>query len=214
MILMGPPGAGKGTQAKLLERQFQVPHVSSGDLLRDAIKQQTAMGLEAKHFMDRGELVPDPLLLAVIEARLREADCQGGFILDGFPRTLPQAETLCTMLKAAGQKINCVTSLRVPTEDLVRRLSGRRTCPDCGAMYHVTLNPPAAPGRCDRCGGQLSQRDDDREETVVARMGVYERQTAPVLAAYRKCGLLREVDGVGSQQQVFERILAAAQGTT
>jgi len=212
MILMGPPGAGKGTQAKLLEQHFQVPHVSSGDLLRNAIKQKTKMGVEAKRFMDRGELVPDAVLLQAIEDRLQQADCRTGFILDGFPRTLPQVDALCAMVTSMGTKIDRVTSLRVPKEAVVKRISGRRTCHDCGAMYHVTYDPPTTPEICDRCHGELYQREDDREETVMARLEVYERQTAPLLAAYRTCGLLREVDGVGSQHEVLERILAVVQG--
>ena len=211
MILMGPPGAGKGTQAKLLESHFQVRHISSGDLLRGAVKQQTPLGVQAKRYMDRGELVPDEVLLGTIEECLRQDDSRRGFILDGFPRTMPQAEALCALLHAMNAEVDDVTSIRVPREDLVKRLSGRRTCRECGAMYHVVFDPPRKVGICNRCGGELYQRDDDQEATIIARLDVYDRQTSPVLNKYRRRGLLREVDGVGSREQVFDRILAQVQ---
>lgn len=211
MILMGPPGAGKGTQAKLLQERFDVPHISSGDLLRSAVKRKTAMGRQAKRFMDRGELVPDDILLGAIEERLKRNDCAKGFILDGFPRTVVQADALAAMLAKEGTDIAHVTSLTVPREELVKRLSGRRTCRDCGAMYHIIFDPPSNTGICNKCNGELYQRDDDQEDTILARLDVYERQTAPLLASYKERRLLREIDGVGSQDQVFERLLKAVQ---
>lgn len=208
MILMGPPGAGKGTQAKLLQERFDVPHVSSGDLLRSAVKRKTAMGVQAKRFMDRGELVPDDILLGAIEERLKRNDCAKGFILDGFPRTEGQTDALAAMLAKGGTGIDHVTSLTVPRDEVVKRLGGRRTCRDCGAMYHIIFDPPSNFGICNKCNGELYQRDDDQEDTILARLDVYDRQTARLMALYRERGLLREVDGVGSQDQVFERLLA------
>lgn len=211
MILMGPPGAGKGTQAKLLEQRFQVPHISSGDLLRAAVKRKTKMGLQAKRFMDRGELVPDDVLIGAIEDRLREDDCRKGFLLDGFPRTLPQADALRNMLERLNAEVRHVVSIRVPNEDLVKRMSGRRVCRECGAMYHIIFDPPSNEGICNKCNGELYQRDDDQEDTILARLEVYERQTAPLIALYREAGLLREVDGIGGQDQVLQRILTQVQ---
>jgi len=211
MILMGPPGAGKGTQAKLLQKRFDVPHVSSGDLLRSAVSRETAMGVQAKRFMDRGELVPDDILLGAIEERLNRNDCANGFILDGFPRTVAQADALTVMLAKRGVGIDHVASLTVPRDEVVRRLSGRRTCRDCGAMYHIIFDPPSNRGICNQCNGELYQRDDDKEDTIRARLDVYDRQTARLMELYRERGLLREVDGVGSQDQVFGRLLAAVQ---
>ncbi len=205
--MMGPPGAGKGTQAKLLEKRFELPHISSGDLLRTAVKRKTQHGMRAKRLMDRGELVPDDIMLAVIEERLQQADCAKGFILDGFPRTVAQADALAAILGSSGTQIDGVVSIVVPREELVKRLAGRRTCRECGAMYHIIFEPPNNPGICNKCNGELYQRDDDQEDTVIARLEVYERATAPLLAAYRQRGVLREVAGVGSPDQVFARIL-------
>jgi adenylate kinase len=211
MILMGPPGAGKGTQAKLLQERLDVPHISSGDLLRHAAKRKTVMGLQAKRFMDRGELVPDDVLMGAIEERLRRNDCARGFILDGFPRTTAQAAALDTMLAGMGTRIDNVTSLTVPREELVKRISGRRTCRDCGTMYHIIFDPPVNPDICNRCNGELYQREDDQEDTILARLEVYERQTAPLLAHYRQSRLLHEVDGTGSPDQVAARIFEQVQ---
>jgi adenylate kinase len=208
MILMGPPGAGKGTQAKLLQERFDVPHISSGDLLRAAVRRKTPLGVQAKRFMDRGELVPDDVLSGAIEERLRRNDCAKGFILDGFPRTVAQADALAAMLKTMGTQIDNVTSITVPRDELVKRLSGRRTCRDCGAMYHIIFDPSNNPGICNKCNGELYQRDDDQEDTIIARLDVYDRQTAPLLALYRQRAVLHEIDGVGSPDQVLERILA------
>jgi adenylate kinase len=211
MILMGPPGAGKGTQAKLLEKRLNVPHISSGDLLREAVRHKRPLGLQAKRYMDRGELVPDAIMLGVIDERLRAPDCTKGFILDGFPRTVQQATALTAMLSERGAKIDNVTSITVPREVLVKRLTGRRTCRECGAMYHIIFDPPNNPGMCNKCNGELYQRDDDQEDTIVARLEVYDRQTEPLLAVYRTAGLLHEVSGLGSQEQVFARILEQVQ---
>jgi adenylate kinase len=208
MILMGPPGAGKGTQAKLLQERFDVPHISSGDLLRSAVRRKTPQGVQAKRFMDRGELVPDEVILGTIEDWLRQNDCSKGVILDGFPRTVAQADALDAMLKTMGTRIDNVTSIVVPRDELVKRLSGRRTCRECGALYHIIFDPPSNPNMCNKCNGELYQRDDDQEDTIIARLEVYERQTAPLLALYRQRSLLHEVDGVGSPNQVLERILA------
>ena len=211
MILMGPPGAGKGTQAKLLNERFNVPHISSGDLLRNAVRRKTAMGLQAKRYMDRGDLVPDEILLGAIEERLGQEDCVRGFLLDGFPRTLAQADTLAAMLAKMGTQIEHAVSIGVPRDELVKRLSGRRTCRECGALYHIIYDPPVNAGICNKCNGELYQRDDDQEDTIRARLDVYDRQTAPLLAYYRKNHLLREVDGIGSQDQVFARLLEQVQ---
>lgn len=208
---MGPPGAGKGTQAKLLETHFQVRHISSGDLLRVAVKKKTPLGVQAKRYMDRGELVPDEVMMGTIEESLRQNDTRNGFILDGFPRTVPQVDALCALLQGMGIRLDAVTSVQVPRPDLVKRLSGRRTCRECGAMYHIIFDPPSTAGICNKCNGELYQRDDDQEETIIARLEVYDRQTTPVLNKYRERGLLREVEGVGSREQVFERILAQVQ---
>ena len=211
MILVGPPGAGKGTQAKLLERELNVPHISSGDLLREAVRRQTPLGIAARQYLERGELVPDDILLGAMEDRLSARDCAAGFILDGFPRTVAQADALGLMLARVKAQLEAVISLKVPREELVRRLAGRRTCRTCGALYHLELNPPRAAGVCDLCGGQLYQREDDQEDTIRARLDVYDRQTAPLLAYYAAVGLLGEVDGTGAQSQVFERILRRIQ---
>jgi len=208
---MGPPGSGKGTQAKLLSQRFGVPHVSSGDLLRSAVKRKTPMGIRAKRYMDRGELVPDDIVLGAVEERLREPDCARGFILDGYPRTLAQDGALRAMLARMQARIDAVVSLAVAREEVVKRLTGRRTCRECGASYHIIFDPPCNPGICNRCNGELFQRDDDQEDTVLARLDVYERNTAPLVAAYRQGSLLCEVDGVGGQEQVLERILTRVQ---
>jgi adenylate kinase len=211
MILMGPPGAGKGTQAKLLQQRLRVPHVSSGDLLRDAVRRRSPMGLQAKRFMDRGELVPDAVVLGAVEERLRQDDCADGFILDGFPRTVAQADALAALLHRSGARIDRVVSLTVPRQDLVKRLSGRRTCRNCGTMYHIIFDPPTNAGICNKCQGDLYQRDDDHEDTIGARLDVYERQTAPLLALYRHQSLLCEIDGVGGQEQVLQRLVGCVE---
>lgn len=211
MVFIGPPGAGKGTQAKLLAEQLRVPHISSGDLLRQAVKRKTPLGLQAKRFMDRGELVPDGVLLGAMEERLRQTDAANGFILDGFPRTVAQADALTAMLGRLGTHLDHVISIAVPREEVVKRLSGRRTCRECGALYHIIFDPPNNPDTCNKCNGELYQRDDDQEDTILARLDVYGRVTAPLVAAYARQGLIREVDGTGSRDQVLQRILQQAQ---
>jgi adenylate kinase len=208
IVLLGPPGAGKGTQAKLMQERIGVHHISSGDLLRAAVAARSELGRAAQAYMSRGELVPDALVIDMIEHRLRQNGFDPGFMLDGFPRTVAQAEALEDRLSGQHMPLQHVISLEVPREELVRRLSGRRTCRQCSAMYHVDLDPPKQAGVCDRCSGELYQRDDDREETIRARLGVYDTATAPLTAFYRGRGLLREVDGTGATEQVLERVLS------
>jgi adenylate kinase len=213
IVLLGAPGAGKGTQAKLLHDHFGIPQISTGEMLRQAVQSGAALGKEAKRFMDRGELVPDSVILDLVNDRLSASGSRRGFLLDGFPRTVAQAEAFEIMLAERKLALDGAVSLRVPSAILVARLSGRRTCRQCGAMYHVRFNPPKAECVCDRCGGELYQRDDDREETIEARMEVYERQSAPVYDHFRARGLLREVDGTGSSEEVFRKILRQLQKT-
>jgi adenylate kinase len=213
IVLLGPPGAGKGTQAKLLQDHFRIPQISTGDMLRRAAQSGTALGQQAKQFMDRGELVPDSVVLDLVEERLLADDCREGFLLDGFPRTVAQAEAFEKTIARRNLHLDGAVSLRVPSAALIARLSGRRTCKQCGAMYHVRFNPPKTEGVCDRCGGELVQRDDDREATIEARMEVYERQTAPVYDHFRAKGLLREIDGAGTTEQVFRKILHGLRDT-
>ncbi len=206
-MLLGPPGAGKGTQSKLLQEHLRIPQISTGDMLRRVIEQGTALGKKAKEFMDRGDLVPDELIIDIVEQRLAGDDCKRGFLLDGFPRTAEQVRALDGMLGKMNVKIDAAVALLVPRAELIRRLSGRRTCRNCGTMYHVTSNPPEKRGVCDHCGGELYQRVDDKEETIGARFDVYEEQSASLRPLYRERGLLREIDGTKGTQQVFDRIL-------
>ena len=206
---MGTPGAGKGTQAKLLASRFGACHVSTGDLLREAARRGSQLGLEAKRSMEQGRLVPDEVVVDLVAERLDAADCQGGFLLDGFPRTLAQARALDALLARRGQPLGGVLLITLPREDALKRLAGRRVCEQCGAMFHSSFDPPAQADRCDRCGGRLVQRADDREETVRHRMEVYGRETAPVLEHYRAAGLLCEIDGTGSREDVFRRVAAS-----
>jgi len=206
LILVGPPGAGKGTQAALLQKTFNIPHISTGDLLREAVREKTVLGKQAQVHMDAGELVPDQLVTAMVAERLQHPDCAQGFILDGFPRTIVQAEALATELTQHRQKLDGVVSIVVPRAELVERLCGRRVCRECGALYHGRFDPPRTAGVCDRCQGPLYQRSDDNPETVDARLAVYERATAPLLSHYRDQGLLLEVNGNGTPEEVFQRI--------
>ncbi len=207
---MGAPGAGKGTQAKRLAERAQVAHISTGDILRRARDDDTVLGQEARRYMDAGQLVPDDVVVGIVQERLAQADCAGGFILDGFPRTVPQAVALDAILAQERHALGTVLHIAVPREELVQRLSGRRVCRSCGAMFHVRFDPPAKAGRCDRCAGELSQREDDREDTIRHRMDVYEAETALVLQRYGAAGLLREVPGTGSREDVFARVVACA----
>jgi len=209
LILFGPPGAGKGTQAQRLLAAYGTPQISTGDILRQAVKDGTPAGRQAKPLMEAGKLVPDALVISIVEERLKRADCQAGFVLDGFPRTVAQAEALDAMLTSLGRRIDHVLSLEVPLEMVVERLTGRRCCPADGRVYHVTEAPPKAAGVCDACGSALVQRPDDREEVVRARQLTYRRDTEPLKAFYAKRGLLRSVDGTGTPDEVFARIQAA-----
>lgn len=209
LILFGPPGAGKGTQAQFLVDTYGVPQISTGDMLRAAVKNQTPLGLKAQAIMQQGGLVSDEIVLGIVEERLAQQDCHGGFVLDGFPRTIPQADALVAILQRAGRAIEHVVSLEVETEEIVKRLSGRRSCPSCGKGYHVTYDAPKQAGVCDACGAALVQRDDDREETVRNRLSVYEQQTAPLKDYYRLQGLLRTIPGMGPIAEVQQRIAAA-----
>jgi adenylate kinase len=206
IILLGPPGAGKGTQAKMLIDKYRMPQISTGDILRAAVKEGTPLGKEAKSYMDKGQLVPDSVVIGIVEDRIQQPDCRNGYMLDGFPRTVPQAEALDEMLRKRKAKIDHVVSVEVARDELVKRLTGRRTCRECGAGFHVHFDPPKKTGTCDKCGGELYQRDDDNEKTVTARLQVYESQTLPLIEYYRKQGKLRPVDGVGEMKTIFERI--------
>ncbi len=208
-ILLGPPGAGKGTQAKLMIDKWNIPQVSTGDILRAAVREGTPLGVEAQGFMDRGELVPDRVVIGIIAERLKEEDAAAGFILDGFPRTIPQAEALQEILKDLGRDIDHVISIDVDDEELVTRLTGRRMCKGCGESFHVVFNPPARERVCDRCDGELYQRDDDKEATIRQRLAVYSEQTQPLIAYYEKQGKVRRIDGTGSIEDIFSRILKA-----
>lgn len=207
LILLGPPGAGKGTQAKMLTERFGIPQISTGDILRAAVKDGTPMGVKAKSFMDAGGLVPDAVVIGIVQERLQQQDCGKGFILDGFPRTTAQAEALKLTLKQLGKELDRVVSLEVDVEALVVRLTGRRTCKDCGRGFHVQFDPPQVEGVCDSCGGSLMQRDDDREATIRHRLDVYEQQTSPLIAFYRNEGLLASIDGMLAMDAVQEALL-------
>jgi adenylate kinase len=206
--LLGPPGAGKGTQADLLAGRYQIPKISTGDMLREAAREGTDLGVKAKGYTDHGLLVPDEMILALVRERLARADCRAGFLLDGFPRTVGQADALQGMLEQEGLALEAVIDLEVDTEELIRRLSGRRTCPVCERSYHVTARPPRVPGRCDLSHGELIQRDDDREQVIRERLAEYRRRTAPVLSHYETKGLLRPVCG----QQPADAVTAAIIG--
>ncbi len=206
IILLGPPGAGKGTQAQKLVEGLKVPQISTGDLLRKAVREGTDLGLKAKSYMDRGELVPDLIVVGMLEERLQDKDCAEGFILDGFPRAVSQAESLEKMLLTMDRKIDHVVSIDVIEEELVKRLTGRKSCPKCSAMFHVVFQPPKKEGICDLCGGTLFTREDDKEETIRNRLEVYRRQTEPLKSFYEQRGLLRIVDGIGSPADITARI--------
>ncbi|MBW1990610.1 MAG: adenylate kinase [Deltaproteobacteria bacterium] len=206
LILLGGPGAGKGTQAKKLIEKYQIPQVSTGDILREAVKEGTPLGKKAKEFMDAGQLVPDEVVIGIVEERLKQPDCQKGFILDGFPRTVPQAEALDQVLAKMNSGIDHVISIEVDEEELVTRLTGRRTCRNCGQMYHIKFNPPKQEGVCDKCGGELYQRDDDNEATVRSRLATYNQATKPLVDYYAGKGLLRTIPGAGQIDDIFNKI--------
>jgi len=206
---MGPPGAGKGTQAEMLLKELDISHVSTGDMFRAAIKAGTEMGKKAKEYMDAGKLVPDEVVVGMVKERLSQPDCAKGFLLDGFPRTLPQADALSATLDEMGIKLNGVINVDVPREKLMARLTGRRVCRGCGASYHMIFNPPANEGVCNSCGGELYQRDDDNEATVSNRLDVYEAQTQPLIDYYKNKGLLININGDQDINKVLADILAA-----
>ncbi|MCC6346262.1 MAG: adenylate kinase [Nitrospirales bacterium] len=209
IVLLGAPGAGKGTQAKKLVEKYPVPQVSTGDLLRAAVAAGTALGREARSYMDKGELVPDSVVLGMVEERLRQEDCKKGYILDGFPRNTKQAEALDRMLASLDMSLNAAISVDVPFEDLMKRLTGRRTCKACGQMYNIHFNAPRKEGVCDKCGGELFQRDDDREGTIRKRLEVYNAQTAPLIDYYGEKDILHVVSGTGSIDEIFCRVCTA-----
>jgi adenylate kinase len=206
LVLMGLPGAGKGTQADKIVGKYNIPHISTGDMFRAAIKEGTELGLQAKSFMDKGELVPDEVTIGIVRERLSKADCGNGFLLDGFPRTVAQAEALDTMLADLGKKIDYVINIDVDQSILMERLTGRRICKNCGATYHLVFNPPAKEGVCDRCGGELYQRADDNAETVQNRLDVNIQQTKPLLNFYEDKGYLRNINGQQDINVVFADI--------
>jgi len=209
LIFLGPPGAGKGTQAKKLSEELGIPQISTGDMLREAIHADTPLGHAAKTFMDVGRLVPDDVVIGLVEERVARDDCRTGFMLDGFPRTIPQADALARILLFHQRTLDHVVSLDVDNEQIVARLAGRRTCRQCTTSYHMVFGPPHTAGRCDKCGGELFQRPDDQENAVRARLTAYGNQTKPLIEYYAKQHLLRHVDGMGSMVDVYQRILRA-----
>jgi adenylate kinase len=214
LILMGAPGCGKGTQAKKLEERYNIVQLSTGDMLRAAIREGTDVGRSAKEYMDKGALVPDEVIIGVMKDRLGKGDVTNGYILDGFPRTLGQAEALSTLLDELRQPLTAAVVLKVNEDEVVKRLTGRRTCKQCGTGYHVEFNPPKQDGVCDKCDGELYQRDDDNEKTIRQRLSVYNEQTSPLITYYEERGLLKEVEGVGSIDEIFERTCSLIDSVT
>ncbi len=208
IIMLGAPGAGKGTQAKKIAEKYGIPHVSTGDIFRANIKGGTELGKKAKSYMDQGQLVPDDVTIGMLLDRISQADCENGYVLDGFPRTIPQAKSLTDALNARGEKMDYAVDVDVPDEAIVTRMGGRRACVKCGATYHVAFNPPKAEGVCDACGDTLVLRDDDKPETVKNRLLVYHDQTQPLIDYYKKEGVLVEVDGTQNLEKVFQDIVA------
>lgn len=206
IIMLGAPGAGKGTQAKMIAEKYQIPHVSTGDIFRANIKNGTELGMEAKKYMDQGLLVPDELTVKILLDRVAQEDCVNGYVLDGFPRTIPQAEVLDEALNKLGEKIDYAINVDVPDENIVRRMSGRRACLKCGATYHIEHIPPKTEGICDTCGSELVLRDDDKPETVEKRLKVYHEQTQPLIDFYTAKGVLKNVDGTVDMKDVFAAI--------
>lgn len=212
LVFLGAPGVGKGTQADRVTAQFGWPKISTGDLLREAVRNQTSLGLEAKKSMDAGTLVPDTVVINMVRAKLGDALCRNGFILDGFPRTVPQAEELNGMLNESGLTLDRVINFRVSRPDIVERLSGRRSCQKCQSVFHLTFAAPKISGRCDRCGEALVQRNDDKPETIEARLKVYDEQTAPLIAHYQAKQLLSDLDGAGDMGVVYDRLVTVLRG--
>lgn len=208
IIMLGAPGAGKGTQAKMIADKYGVPHISTGDIFRANIKNGTELGMEAKKYMDQGLLVPDELTVRILLDRVAQDDCKNGYVLDGFPRTIPQAEVLDSELTKLGDHIDCAINVDVPDENIVKRMSGRRACLTCGATYHIEHVPPKKEGICDVCGSELVLRDDDKPETVKNRLNVYHEQTQPLIDFYTEKGVLKTVDGTVPMEEVFAAITA------
>ena len=207
IIMLGAPGAGKGTQAKKIAAKYEIPHISTGDIFRANIKNGTELGKKAKTYMDQGLLVPDELVVDLVVDRVQQEDCKNGYILDGFPRTIPQAESLDAALEKLGEKIDYAVNVEVPDENIINRMGGRRACVGCGATYHVVYNPTKVEGVCDACGEKLILRDDDKPETVQKRLAVYHDQTQPLIDYYKKSGVLRDVDGTVDMDDVFAAIV-------
>jgi adenylate kinase len=208
LLLMGPPGAGKGTQAEGLVKKYNIPHISTGDIFRAALRAGTPMGLQAKEYMDKGQLVPDEVVVGIVGDKLSSGECADGFLLDGFPRTLPQAEALTRRLKEMNVKLDAVINIEVPAREIIDRLTSRRVCQKCPSTYHLKFNPPQVRNICDNCGSELYQRDDDTLETVQERLDVYNRQTQPLIEYYKEQGLLLSVDGARDIHQVLDAIIA------
>ena len=206
IVMLGAPGAGKGTQAKMIAEKYTIPHISTGDIFRANIKEGTPLGLEAKSYMDQGKLVPDELTVKILLDRVAKDDCRNGYVLDGFPRTIPQANVLKEALEKQNDKIDYAINVDVPDENIVRRMSGRRACVTCGATYHIEHVPPKTEGICDKCGSELILRDDDKPETVLNRLKIYHDQTQPLIDFYNNEGILKEVDGTIDVKDVFENI--------
>lgn len=207
IIMLGAPGAGKGTQAKMIAEKYSIPHISTGDIFRANIKNGTELGMEAKKYMDQGLLVPDELTVKILLDRVANADCENGYVLDGFPRTIPQAEVLDKALTELGDKIDYAINVEVPDENIIRRMGGRRACLTCGATYHIEHIPPVKEGVCDACGKELVLRDDDKPETVKNRLDVYHKQTQPLIDFYQEKGVLKTVDGTVDMKDVFTAIV-------
>lgn len=207
IVMLGAPGAGKGTQAKMISEKYAVPHISTGDIFRANIKNGTELGKKAKEYMDQGKLVPDELTCDLVVDRIAQDDAKDGYVLDGFPRTIPQAEALTNALKERGEKLDFAIDIEVPDENIVNRMSGRRACVDCGGTFHIKYNPTKVEGVCDLCGGKLTLRDDDKPEVVADRLRVYHEQTQPLIEYYTKEGILKEVDGTVDLNDVFDAIV-------
>jgi adenylate kinase len=214
LILLGPPGAGKGTQAARIEAEYGLPQVATGDMLREAVKQETELGRKAKQYMDQGQLVPDEVVIGIVKERLAQEDCREGFVLDGFPRTVEQARSLTEILSDLDCKLDAVLNIEVSEEEVVHRLSARRVCKDCGATYHLEYDPPATEGVCDKCGGELYQREDDTPVTIKERLKVYHEKTAPLIDYYRQRDLLKTIDGEAEVEVVFQKISEVLEAIT
>lgn len=207
IIMLGAPGAGKGTQAKMIAAKYGIPHISTGDIFRANIKNGTELGAKAKEYMDKGLLVPDELVVDLVIDRFKEPDCEKGYVLDGFPRTIPQAEALDKALTAIGENVDYAINVEVPDENIINRMGGRRACVGCGATYHIVYSPTKVEGKCDTCGADLIIRDDDKPETVKNRLSVYHEQTQPLIDYYTNKGIIKEVDGTVDMKDVFDAIV-------